>query len=162
MKKINVLSLAAYIRERYAAENNNETISELKIHRLLYFAQREALIRFDTTLFDADFYAWKFGPVLHEIRAAYENKSISTTEPALLTDKQTLVMDYVFSQYSKKSSWSLSRLTCGQNSWKHARNGIPEYISSDELILLENIKSDAQQQLDRRNKLQELQTAGLL
>ena len=159
MKKINVLNLAAYIRERYAKENNNETIDEVKIHRLLYFAQRETLLRYDTTLFDANFYAWKYGPVLHEIREAYENNSISTTEPVPLTDEQTIVMDYIFNQYSKKSSWSLTRLTRGQISYKYARKGIPEYTQSDELMSLEKIKYDAQCQLERR---QALQAAGLL
>lgn len=153
MEKINVLNLAAYIQKRYARENNYETIDESKIHKLLYFIQREALIQFNTLLFDADFYAWQYGPVLHEIRTAYSNNTILTTKPTALTNEQQSVIDYVFNQYSQKSSWSLSRLTRGEKSWKHAREGISEYEKSDILISIEDIKSDAQRQLTRRNKL---------
>lgn len=48
-------------------------------------------------------------------------------------------MDYVFEQYSKKSSWSLSRLTHGEYSWEHARKEMTEYENSDETINLEDI-----------------------
>lgn len=156
MKKVNVLNLAAYIKERYAKENNNEQIDEMKIHKLLYFAQREALILFNTPLFDADFHAWKYGPVLHEVRAAYKDDTILKMESLNLTDEQKTIMDYVFEQYSKKSSWSLSRLTHGEYSWKHARKGISEYENSDAIIPLEEIRYDAKRQLNRRNKLREL------
>lgn len=156
MNKANVLNLAAYVRLRYASENNNESIDEMKIHKLLYFAQRESLIKYDAPLFDAEFHAWKYGPVLHEVRTAYKDGTIFNTSPSQLTKEQSDVMDYVFKQYSSKTSWSLSRLTHGEYSWQHARNGLSEYENSDEIIDLEDIRQDAKKQSERRKKLQEL------
>lgn len=159
MKTINVLGLAAYVYEKYAKENNGETIDEMKMHKLLYFIQRENLIRYDKPLFAADFFARKFGPILHEIHTAYENNSIITTELPQLTAEQEVVIDYVFTHYSHKNSWSLSRLTRGQISWKKARAGISEYANSNVLMSVEDIRADAKAHLDRRIKLQSLELA---
>lgn len=156
MRRKKVLDFAAYIRERYANENNNEAVDEMKIHKLLYFAQRESFIRFNRPLFNAEFHAWRYGPVLHEVRTAYKDETILSIKPSPLTPNQLIVMDYVFKQYSQKNSWSLSRLTHGEYSWKHAREGYSEDENSDEIMRLEDIKKDAKRQLERRNNLRKL------
>lgn len=58
-----LMQVAAYICNRYNADFN-ERIDEMKLHKLLYFAQREALIQRNEPLFEATFYGWKFGPIL--------------------------------------------------------------------------------------------------
>lgn len=45
-----VINIAAYIAKRYLAEYKEE-IDEMKLHKLLYFAQREAFILLDQPLF---------------------------------------------------------------------------------------------------------------
>ena len=40
------------------------SMDEMKMHKLMYFAQRESLMYNRTVLFDEDFYGWKYGPVL--------------------------------------------------------------------------------------------------
>ena len=46
-------------------ERKSEEISEIVLHKLLYFSQREALIADrDSPLFPEAFEAWKYGPVM--------------------------------------------------------------------------------------------------
>ena len=49
-----VMNVAAYIINRYLAEYN-QPIDEMKLHKLMYFAQRESFIQTDQPLFDATF-----------------------------------------------------------------------------------------------------------
>ena len=70
-----LMNVASYIYNRYSAEFNSK-IDEMKLHKLLYFTQRESLIQNDTPLFDAVFYGWKYGPILKEIREAYRDGAL--------------------------------------------------------------------------------------
>ena len=127
-----LLDVASYVYNRYRKEFREE-IDEMKLHKLLYFAQRESLIQTGKPLFTEDFYGWKYGPILKEVRAIYRNR-----------------------QYASKSSWSLSRLTHGEESWKNSRINVQESENSDNKILLDDIKKDAERIRTRRKQLAEL------
>lgn len=66
------------------------------------------------------------------------------------------ILDKVFEEYAEKSSWSLSRLTHGETSWKNSRIGIPEESNSDRKIKNDDIKIDANRIKERRMMLSEL------
>lgn len=67
-----ILDVAAYIVSRYSVENNGCMIDEMKLHKLLYFAQKESYIQTDKPLFNEKFEGWKYGPVSTDVRDAYE------------------------------------------------------------------------------------------
>ncbi|RGS25727.1 MULTISPECIES: Panacea domain-containing protein [Clostridia] len=50
---------------------NGVHMDEMKMHKLMYFSQRESLMYNNEPLFDGVFYGWKYGPVLKEVRSAY-------------------------------------------------------------------------------------------
>lgn len=50
-----LLDVASYVYNRYRKEFREE-IDEMKLHKLLYFAQRESLIQTGKPLFTEDFY----------------------------------------------------------------------------------------------------------
>ena len=147
-----VMTVAAYICGRYQRENN-EKIDEMKLHKLMYFAQRESLIRSDKPLFQADFYGWRFGPVLKELRTPYKEAAFASgvTDETMGDDKATL--DEVFKAYAPKDAWSLSRLSHGEICWKRSRKGIAPSESSDNMIPLDDIRLDAQRMKERRELL---------
>jgi uncharacterized phage-associated protein len=62
---------ASYLCGRYE-ETYGQKIDEMKLHKLMYFAQRESLIRTGEPLFDAEFQGWRFGPVLPALREVYK------------------------------------------------------------------------------------------
>ena len=59
-------------------------------------------------------------------------------------------MDKVFQEYANKDSWSLSRLTHGEISWKNSRKDIPDGANSDNPMCLEDIIKDAERIKQRR------------
>lgn len=155
---VNVLEAASYVYNRYS-KDFGEKIDEMKLHKLLYFAQRESFIQADVQLFDATFSGWKFGPVLKEIRRAYKENSFLTEIPPSAMKEMDPIMDRVFTDYATKDSWSLSRLTHGEVSWQKSRIGIPDEVNGDNPMDIADIREDAIRIKMRR---QELTRLGLL
>lgn len=143
------MNIASYIFNRYENEYNSK-IDEMKLHKLLYFAQRESLIQNREPLFDAVFYGWKYGPILKEICLAYKNNLFCAQIPKPVIDRITLIMDQVFEKYAGKDSWSLSRLSRGEYAWKSSRVGIPDGVNSDNAMSLDDIRVDADRIRERR------------
>lgn len=152
---VSVNTVASYIYEKYKSEFGT-TIDEMKLHKLMYFAQRESIIQTGNPLFDATFRGWKYGPILKEIRESYKNSSFVPVTSSSDIDEMEPIVDTVFEQYAEKDSWSLSRLTHGEYSWKKSREGIPENINSDKPINVEDIRIDADRVRARRELLEQL------
>ena len=144
-----MMTVAAYIYDRYQREYD-EKIDEMKLQKLMYFAQRESLIRTGEPMFEGDFYGWRFGPVLKDLRTPYKDESFApeVTDEDMAGAKE--ILDEVFKAYAGKDSWSLSRLTHGEICWKRSRKGISPYDSSDNMIPLEDFRLDAKRMKDRR------------
>lgn len=140
---INVLQAASYIFHRYQKEYNS-TIDEMKLHKLLYFAQRESLIMFREPMFNADFEAWKYGPVLVAIRDCYKKKLFIEELNEQELAKFEPVFDEVFTRYAGRSSWSLSNLSHNETSWRRARVGLSDYDKGSTIIPIDHIREDAE------------------
>ena len=149
----NMLTVAAYICQRYEQEYGGK-IDEMKLHKLLYFAQRESLVQSDKPLFRDVFHGWKYGPVMKKLRQPYQEDAMPKISQK---DTQALapVMDVVFREYAGKESMSLSRLTHGEISWRKSRKGITPAENSDKEIKLADIRLDAARIRERREELAE-------
>ena len=125
----------------------------MKMHKLLYLAQRESLIRYDTPLFDDDIFAFKHGPVIKEIRLAFQSGELPCASANTLMpyDRQEMIDDN-FKVYAAKESWSLSRLTHCEESWKQARRN-PASGGGDRLMPVDSIRRDASRIRERRRRL---------
>lgn len=150
-----VLRIASYIAERYKREFK-ERIDEMKLHKLLYFTQREALIQTDAPMFDASFYGWKYGPVLLEIREGYRDDTLHTLPSEEIIQKYRGVFNKIFEHYAVKDSWSLSRLSHGELSWKNARIGLLPSENGNVKMKIEDIRKDAERIKMRRYLLKEM------
>ena len=155
MTMMGILQVASYIYKRYM-DDFGVRIDEMKLHKLLYFTQRECLIQKGEPMFDAQFKAWKYGPVMVQIRQHYKNDSL----PELMDKEQVVqyepVFDMVFKTYAPQKSWSLSTLTHGEYSWKHAREGYDEQASCEIEMKTEDIMVDANRVRERRAVLRQL------
>lgn len=150
-----LMNVASYIYNRYNDEFHSR-IDEMKLHKLLYFAQRESLIQNREPLFDAVFYGWKFGPILKEIRSAYRDNLFYKTVPEDVVARISAIMDKVFEEYAGKDAWSLSRLTHGELAWKNSRKGISDGENSDNPMSLDDMRNDADRIRERRAMLMNL------
>ena len=147
---------ASYLCGRYE-ETYGQKIDEMKLHKLMYFAQRESLIQTGEPLFDAEFQGWRFGPVLPALREVYKANDFAPLEELELGADQA-ALDAVFDEYAESDSWNLSLLSHGEICWKRSRKGIAPHESSSNPIPLEDIRADA----DRMKKRRALLEQGLL
>ncbi|QKF64112.1 Panacea domain-containing protein [Campylobacter corcagiensis] len=63
------LYVAKYILAK--CTNDGHPISNLQLQKILYYIQYEFLTKYDEPLFEDDFEAWKFGPVIPSIYYKY-------------------------------------------------------------------------------------------
>ena len=140
-----LINVAGYIYQRYE-KDFGIVIDEMKLHKLLYFSQRESYIQNNEPLFSGKFEAWKYGHVVPEIRGIYKEKKffLLINNTLNLTEKTKPVMDYVFINYAPQNSWSLSTLSHNEISWKNARRGVEINANSHNLISEKDIKKDAE------------------
>lgn len=141
--------IASYICQRYQKQFGKR-IDEMKLHKLLYFLQRESFIQTGKPIFVDRFEAWKYGPVLVSIRKLYKDDALheELSDAAKVSYKK--VFDTIFDIYAPKDSWSLSSVTHGEYSWQQARLGVPPEEQSDKLIVTDDIKKDAERVKVRR------------
>ena len=147
----NAVDVAKYMVQEYK-QKFYRSLDELKLHKLLYLLYREYIIEYNAKLFDEDFYGWKFGPVLKSVREKYKKDSMSSNLETELNDDIKELINNILDKYGKKSSWSLSRLTHGEISWKNARIDIEEGENGDNPMKYEDIVTDAENMKERRKK----------
>lgn len=135
-----VVNVASYIFYRYQNEYGIK-IDEMKLHKLLYYVQRESFIQTGKPLFDEQFQAWKFGPVMVEIRMHYKNDDFHKCD---LNEDACCTVDKVFAKYARTRSWSLSMMSHEEVSWKNARKGIAEGVNGNAFMSNDDIKIDAE------------------
>ena len=79
------------------ANTNGDLITNLKLQKLLYYAQAWYMVNFDgQKLFDDDIEAWQFGPVIKSIYNLFKDFG---REPILLSDEEC--NDYNLSETQK-------------------------------------------------------------
>ena len=152
---IDVVKIASYICCRYQEEYGLK-IDEMKLHKLLYFTQRECIAQTDKPMFDATFYAWMYGPVLPDIRALYKQDMLHDLPSEESIQQYLPVFDVVFKDLASTKSIMLSTISHGEISWKKARAGYRKYDESNVPMKLEDIYEDARRYKERCLMLQEL------
>lgn len=150
-----VAKIASYVSDRYQ-KTYGQRIDEMKLHKLLYFIQRECIAQTDEPLFDATFHAWLYGPVLPEIRTLYKHDQLHDLPSDDVIEQYKQVFDEVFGRLAGSSSLMLVSISHGELSWKRARKGYGKYDPSDVPMKLEDIKEDARRYKERCQKLQML------
>ena len=130
-----------------------EPMDEIKLQKLLYFTQREAIIRKGKPMFDAEFRAWKHGPVISEIHARYRAGDLREELPQESIERWKECFDYVFDEFAPKKTMSLVSLAHGEKSWQRARTGYGKYDISDVPMKLADIYEDAEYRKQRRASL---------
>lgn len=138
---------AAWIIYRYSDEHSGILIDELKLHILLYFAQRESFILTNEKLFAEPFLGWRYGPVLSSVRKLYKEANTDSVlsrqsfQPEQQADQG--ILEEVYRRYGNWDSWSLARLSQGENSWKNSRTGLSPREAGNRPIQISDIEKDA-------------------
>tara|TARA_R110002033_G_scaffold107028_2_gene153723 strand:+ start:1013 stop:1486 length:474 start_codon:yes stop_codon:yes gene_type:complete len=119
-----------------------DTISPLKLQKLLYYCQAWHLTIIGKELFSEDIEAWAHGPVVPSQYARFAH--ISRTDridicelelsPAKLSDKSLHLLNEVMNIYGEHSASYLEALTHQETPWIQARKGVKSWERSTEVI----------------------------
>ena len=150
---IKVLKIASYLYARYY-DDYKVDIDEMKLHKLLYFVQRESLVSLDKPAFSEAIQAWKFGPAVPVVHSKYAKGLINDQYRTADFGEFKPIIDRVYSAYSSKDSWTLSMISHEEYSWKQARVGIPADRNSSNELKLKDIAIDAARIKTRRALLE--------
>ncbi len=122
---------------KLADDEAGEYLPNLKLQKLLYYAQGFHLAAYNEPIFDAPVLAWTYGPavppVYHKFResANYGIKPPEDTDFSLISQDVRELLDDVYYVYGQFSGWKLSELTHGEPPW--ADTGIGEEIPYDRM-----------------------------
>lgn len=144
-----VIKVASYVCQRYQKEFRCR-IDEMKLHKLLYFIQRECIAQTGEQMFPDKFEAWKYGPVMVCVRQHYKDDSLHEQMREEVIARYKSVFDKVFETLAYKDAWSLSTLTHGEYSWQNARIGYDKDAHCSVEIDPEDIRKDAERIKVRR------------
>lgn len=124
----NAIDIARKIVSRTDVEHG-DTISNLKLQKLLYFVQGFHLASFGEPLFDEEMIAWTYGPVVPEVYDTYKkyrSRSINTAgiiDDVQLSPEAAALFDKVYLEYSRYSAVALMQMTHSAGPWLHHQVG---------------------------------------
>lgn len=150
------VSVAKYLYEEYNKRFQND-MDEMRMHKLMYFLQRESLIEKDVFLFNEHFHGWKFGPVLKSVRSEYIEAKKNGQRPFSrvhdeVSDNAKALVDNILATYGDMSSWKLSALSHCEFSWVLSRKGLNPGENGDVEMKDEAIRFDSLRERIRRRK----------
>lgn len=106
-------------------EDCGDSITNLKIQKLLYYAQGFHLAIFDEPLFDEPIVGWKYGPVIESL---YHEYKCAVTCPlpkpenidfSIYSNDVTELLSDIYEIYGQFSAWKLAELTHEEDPWKN-------------------------------------------
>lgn len=145
----NTMCVAKALYDMYYKQNG-VYIDEMKMHKLMYFLQRESLMYNNEPLFEGVFYGWKYGPVLKEVRRAYMNNEFESKAFDKVSTSTVELLKSVLNRYGSLTSWKLSSLSHEEFSWKKARKGLEAADDGNVKLSLDAMKVDATRELTNR------------
>lgn len=121
----------------FVDEGVTEGLTNLKLQKLLYFAQAASLSLKGEPLFNEKIVAWKFGPVVLDVYHALKtngNNAIPSIEASgeLSPDAKALLED-VWNIYGKFAAHELVNITHSHLPWKQVYFSNPEGNSNPEI-----------------------------
>lgn len=128
------------------AANSGDLMTNLRLQKLLYFAQGWHLARYGTPLFDAPIEAWDYGPVVPEVYQEYKANrgngilcDVDMDTSVFTPEEYELLLD-VAREYAKDSTSALVEMSHAPNvPWSHTphaavipQNEIQAYFAGKE------------------------------
>lgn len=151
-----VIKIASYISQRYEYQYGSR-IDEMKLHKLLYFTQRESFILLDEPMFPQKFRARRYGPVMVDVHEKYLKDELHEKLSPSALDKYREVFDRVFEVYAPKNVMGLVSICKGQYSFEKVAKPYGWMQALDEEMQTEDIRKDAEKFKMRRFLLTQLQ-----
>jgi uncharacterized phage-associated protein len=134
------LDIAAWF-VAWADSDDESHLTNLKLQKLLYYAQGATYAFRGEPLFDDDIQAWAHGPVVPEVYHRYKAFGAGPVEPEGSFDWDSIDLDHakvlarVWNTYGAKSAWKLREMTHQESPWlEHFRDGVSNVVIPKESI----------------------------
>lgn len=132
-------------RLRELEDEDTDNISNLKLQKLLYYAQGSYLALREKRLFDDDIVAWKHGPVVENVYHKFKRfgaNGINEFDRQVNIDEDTEgILVEVYNIFGKYSAWGLREMTHQEDPWKNAEPNHKISIDSIKKYFEENYVS---------------------
>ncbi len=130
---------------------SGDSITHLKVQKLVYYSEAWSLALYDCSLFNDDIEAWAHGPVVpslyHHLKSN-GSSSLDVIEVDICFDDQSLfVLNEVQRVYGEISAKRLEYLTHQEQPWLEARGDLAPEAKCTNLILRESMKAYYEGQL---------------
>ena len=125
------------------ANKTGSFISNLKLQKLVYYAQAWHLALYDDPLFEEDFQAWIHGPVIPTLYKEYKSfgwQPISKDADPQLPRDVLEFLNEVAEEYFACDGYELEQMTHAEDPWNWARGDLPPDAPSTEVITKEWMK----------------------
>lgn len=125
--------------------DQQDPLSNLKLQKLLYYAQAWFLALYDEPLFGEPIEAWVHGPVVPPIFREFKRHrwdAIPRPKSApQLSERAHAHLREVMDAYGDFTASQLARLTHSETPWMEARHGLAPDVPSNAIISWESMKS---------------------
>lgn len=114
-----------------ADDEAGDLISNLKLQKLLYYAQGFHLALHDAPLFPEEVLAWEHGPVVEQVWREYRDHGANAIpRPDMvpieeLTNEQKELINEVYAVYGQFSAWKLRNMTHLEAPWTETARNVP-------------------------------------
>ena len=141
--------MATYTSDRVAdmlihlARERGIDITNLKLQKLLYYAQAWNLVFTGEPLFSGDIEAWVHGPVVPSVFRRFKAFGWNTIDSPVTPYHDTYLsahLKLILTAYGALGATQLERLTHSEAPWKNARKGLPPDVSSNSIIAHKDMK----------------------
>lgn len=122
---LNCYGVAEYFLA-HISEDEGDLISNLKLQKLLYYAQGFHLALYDTALFPERIEAWMHGPVVPDLYHEYKKYGGGAlplpkgVDFSIYNEQTRDLLDEVSSVFGQFSAWKLANMTHDEPPWKEA------------------------------------------
>lgn len=130
----------------YASYFDENDMTEMKLHKLLYFAQKKHYQNFGKWLFREDFEGWVHGPVNRDVRRSF-NKLPTINYSDLTLDEEYTIRETLH-EYGRYSAWHLRELSHMEPAYKKSRIFLKEDEPGNELIPKDDLIEDISYEKD--------------
>lgn len=139
------MDVAKYFLKRVDVESG-ESITHLKLQKMVYYAQAWALAFLENPIFSEEIEAWQHGPVVPSLYFYFKDfgydpiPKIAVFNEAVFNEEEIYILETVWNVYSKFDAKHLERITHSEEPWKVARGDCEEDDKSNAIIGEDNVK----------------------
>lgn len=127
------------------SQEHGDTFTNLRLQKLLYYAQAWHLALYNEPLFEDPIEAWVYGPVVPRVYRQFKRfrnqPIIYEGEKPIISAKVNDFLQELLDVFGGYSSYQLERMTHNEMPWQKARDDLPIDAQSRAVISHEDMKS---------------------